>query len=277
MDSRAIGVFDSGLGGLTAVKRILELAPREDVVFFGDNARVPYGTRGAETITHFALEDISLLLRHNVKMIIAACATVSSSLPKKYQQQSPLPFLGVVEPTARAAAAATRSKRVGVIGTPATIRSGSFPRALREADSSIEPFSSACPLFVPLVENGYVDRGNEVTRLVAQGYLEPLKKAGVDTVILGCTHYPIIRDIIADIMGEGVTLIDSGYETAKEALLSLERSGGRSEVGGEIEFYVSDNPDGFTSLAELFLGRKISESVHRISLDNLGIAACFGE
>ena len=278
MKEKSIGVFDSGLGGLTAVKRLMELAPHENIVFFGDNARVPYGTRTAETITKFALQDISFLLQNDVKMIVAACGTVSSTLPKNYEACLPMPYIGVVQPAALAAAAATQNKKVGILGTPATVKSGAFFRALKKTDSAIVPVASACPLFVPLVENGYTERDNEITRRVAAAYLEPLIQSGVDTVILGCTHYPIIRDIIADIMG-GVTIIDSGYETAKHALAVLQQQDALNDSAeqGSTEFYISDNPDGFTSLAELFLGRALTDAVHLAPLDNIAVNPCFEE
>jgi glutamate racemase len=275
MNKKAIGVFDSGLGGLTAVKRLAELAPGEDIIFFGDSARVPYGTRAPSTITRFALQDISFLLSKKVKMIIAACGTVSSTLPAEYISRLPLPYTGVVTPAAFAAAAATRNRRVGVLGTPATIRSGSFSRALASAGPDIVPVPSACPLFVPLVENGYTARDCGITRQVAEAYLEPLVHAGVDTVILGCTHYPIISGIISDVMGDGVAIIDSGYETAKYALGELEKSGDANGEGGRAEFYISDNPVGFSALAGMFLGRDISRDVHLVSLDDISISPCF--
>ncbi len=269
MQKKAIGVFDSGLGGLTAVKRLIELAPNEDIIFFGDNARVPYGTRTVQTITKFALQDISFLLGQNVKMIIAACGTVSSTLPQHIIDTIPCPYVGVVAPTAATAAHATRNKRVGILGTPATIKSAAFPRALQTLDADIVPVSSACPLFVPLVENGYVGRNCDITRQVARAYLEPLRQACVDTVILGCTHYPLLCDIIADIMGPDVVLIDSGHETAKAAVSLLDAQNLRNDSGGTHSFYISDNPDGFTALAELFMGCALKQDVHLASLDDL--------
>ena len=267
MDKRAIGVFDSGLGGLTTVKPLHELAPDEDIIFFGDNARVPYGNRGTATITRFALEDISLLMTHNVKMIIAACGTVSSTLSDRYVGRIRLPFLNVVTPTARAAAEVTGNGRIGVIGTSATIRSGSFARALEAIDPTLLTFCQPCPLFVPLVENGYIGRDNEVTHRVAADYLEPLRDEDIDTLILGCTHYPIIRDIIQDIMGD-VTVIDSGIETARYALSMLASADALNGSGGRLEYYVSDDPEGFVDLAEMFLGQKMNGPVQVVSLDH---------
>lgn len=275
MDNHAIGVFDSGLGGLTAVKRLIELAPHEDIVFFGDTARVPYGSRTPETIVNYAVQDISFLLSHDVKVIVAACGTVSSTLPESVISRIPVPFVSVIAPAAQAAADTTKNGRVGVIGTAATIRSGSFARALAALDAKISVTSNACPLFVPLVENGYIAPDCAITRLAAEEYLAPLKEAGVDTVILGCTHYPIIADIIADIMGNGVALIDSGYETARQTLAVLEQNDLCSTTGGHPRFYTSDNPDGFTPLAELFLGDKLKGSVQAAPLEKISIHPCF--
>ncbi len=275
MDARAIGIFDSGLGGLTAVKQLHRLAPGEDIVFLGDTARVPYGTRPAETIIRYSLEDISFLLSFDIKLIVAACGTVSSTLPRAYAESLPVPFVDVIAPTARAAAAATRNGRIGILGTPATIRSGSFVRALAAIDPALVPLPQACPLFVPLVENGYFARDCAVTRLVAQEYLQPLKDAGADTIILGCTHYPIIQDIIADTVGSGVRLIDSGLETARHALALLD---GRDARGGSgsIRFYTSDETDGFESNAGVFLGHPLAQRACKADLQRVALHPCFG-
>lgn len=275
MDKRPIGVFDSGLGGLTAVKQLARLAPREDIIFFGDTARVPYGGRTPETITHYALQDISFLLARDVKMLVAACGTVSSTLPDSVIARLPVPFVTVIEPTTQAAAAATRNKKVGVIGTAATINSGSFARALAHADPAIQVFQNAAPLLVPLVEGGYTAPDCPLTRLAAQEYLAPLQRAGVDTLILGCTHYPIIADLLGDLMGDGVTLIDSGYETAKEALRQLVAAGSGNDTGGNRLFFTSDNPAGFIPLAQLFLGGELENGVGYAPLDDIALSPCF--
>lgn len=282
MNNQPIGVLDSGLGGLTAVKPLLELAPQENVVFFGDNARVPYGTRAPATIIHFALQDISFLLARGIKLIVAACGTISSTLPADIAARIPVPFIGVIEPTAAAAVCATRNGQVGILGTLATINSGSFQRALKNLNPDIVPVASACPMLVPLVENGFTGRNCEVTRQVAAAYLAPLRQAGVDTVILGCTHYPIIQDIIADLMGDDVAIIDSGRETARRALEMLAQSGSLNEDAGhldsrQIEYNITDNPDGFGVLAELFLGRELGGRVSLVPVDDLSIHPCFQE
>ncbi len=254
MNNDAIGVFDSGLGGLTAVKELNRILPHENIIYFGDTARIPYGTRSRETVLRYAQEDIAFLRRHPVKMIIAACGTVSSMLGAQVPVED-MPFTGVVYPAAAAACAATRNGRIGIIGTPATIRSGSYEHAMHTIDSHVGVTAMACPLFVHLVEYGYTDRQDKITRLAAEEYLEPIRNAGADTLILGCTHYPIIRDIIADVMGEGVTLISAGEETAKYAKTCLEEQAllsDRTEPGHNV-YYVSDSVSQFRDNARNFL------------------------
>ena len=275
MDKRPIGVFDSGLGGLTAVKQLMQLAPTEDIVFFGDTARVPYGTRTADTITKYALEDISFLLSHDVKLVIAACGTVSSTLPKKYSEKLPVPFVGVIAPTAAAALKATKNKKIGILGTPATIKSGSFVREINVLDKSAVCVPKACPMFVPLVENGYFGENGEVTRLIAEEYLKPLMDEKVDTIILGCTHYPIIKDIIRDIVGTEVVLIDSGLETAKYALAMLKENALANESGGQRELYTSDNPEGFSVNAAVFLGDDLKIAAKKADINTTPLSECF--
>ena len=268
MDNRPIGVFDSGLGGLTAVKQILKIMPNEDVIYFGDTGRVPYGTRSNETILKYAKQDIKFLKSNNVKMIIAACGTVSS-VAGNLGDSLDIPFTGVLKPTAMSAAAATKNKRIGIIGTTATIRSGSYRKELVKIDSSIEVYERDCPLFVPLVENGFIDDNDEVTYLVAQRYLGDLKKAGIDTLIMGCTHYPIIRNILCKVMGENVTLIDSGRETALYCAKILKQKEllSNNEKEGNCSFYVSDCVEGFSKTAGIFLGKDIKNEVKHINID----------
>ena len=190
MDTRPIGVFDSGLGGLTAVRQLRRVLPGEDIIYFGDTGRVPYGSRGREIIRQYARQDIRFLLSHDVKFIIAACGTVSSTYPPEEAARLPVPFTGVVGATARAAVDATRNGKVGIIGTAATVRSGSYAAVIKDMKPETEIIARACPMFVPLVENGYVNDGNPVTKLIIAEYLQEVKDAGVDTLILGCTHYP---------------------------------------------------------------------------------------
>ena len=268
MDNRPIGVFDSGLGGLTAVKELVKIMPYENIIYFGDTGRVPYGSRSRETIIKYAKQDAAFLNSNNVKMIIAACGTVSS-VAGDMGSDLAIPFTGVLQPTATAAATATRNKRVGVIGTTATIRSGSYRRALAAIDPELEVFDRDCPLFVPLVENGFIDDKEEVTRLVAERYLTPLREAGIDTLILGCTHYPIIKHIISGVMGNAVTLIDSGRETALYCAKLLEEQNllCDSKNDGNCSFFVSDRVEGFAQTAEIFLGRNMKSDISHVEID----------
>lgn len=268
MDNRPIGVFDSGLGGLTAVKELLEILPQENIIYFGDTGRVPYGSRSRETILKYAAQDIRFLKENQVKLIVAACGTVSSVIGGSGQGPD-LPFVDVLHPTALAASKATRNKRVGVIGTTATIRSGSYRRALAEIDPSIVVYDRDCPLFVPLVENGFVDPEDPVPCMVAERYLTELRDAGVDTLIMGCTHYPIISRVIGAVMGRDVTLIDSGRETAffcgellREQGLLCDRP-----AAGDCSFYVSDHVENFSHIAGIFLGRNVDQDVRQIDID----------
>lgn len=268
MDKRPIGVFDSGLGGLTAVKELAALLPCEDIVYFGDTARVPYGPRSRDTLIKYAQQDIQFLLSNRVKLVLAACGTVSSTFPAELAAKLPVPYLGVVEPTVRAAAAASKTGRIGIIGTKATVNSNSYANLLRQLVPHAELFSAACPLFVPVIEGGYIDRHNPITTALAQEYLLPLRAKGIDVLILGCTHYPIISDIIADVMGPEVTLIDSGRESAKETRRQLEQRGLLAERDrrGKLKFYVSDAPDSFSEIGGLFLGSELHGTVEQVGL-----------
>lgn len=271
MNNNAIGVFDSGLGGLTCLKELNKLIPNENVVYFGDTARVPYGTRSRETIMEYAGQDIAFLKKQGVKMIIAACGTVSSVLGSGKANCGDIPFTGVLLPAAQAACGVTRNGKIGVIGTEATIKSGAYGKAIRGIRPDVSVIGSACPLFVPLVENGFTNRDNTVTRLVAEQYLEPIKNEGVDTLILGCTHYPIIRDVISDCMGDSVTLISSGEEAAKFAynmMMSKDMLADRSEKGINT-YYTSDSIELFEDNARAFLGRSINGEVHKVGIDEL--------
>ena len=253
MDTRPIGVFDSGLGGLTAVRQLRRLLPGEDIVYFGDTGRVPYGSRGHDVIVRYAQQDIRFLLSQNVKFIMAACGTVSSTYPSA---------------DARAAAAATKNKRIGVIGTAATIRSGSYATQLKDLVPGVQIFARACPLFVPLVENGYVN-GDKVTQLMIEEYLTPVRDSGIDTLILGCTHYPLLKKMIGDFVGDSVTLIDPGKLTAIAAATALDDLGissGRS-TGGTTRFFVSDTPDGFAKQERLFMGSEAGGPVEQIAIE----------
>ncbi len=265
MDNRPIGVFDSGLGGLTAVRRLQELLPHEDIVYFGDTGRVPYGTRSEDTIRRYAREDCDLLLKSNVKYIIAACGTVSSVAPD-ILASLPVPAIGVVEATATAAVRATRNGNIGIIGTAATVRSGSFEKAMVTMNPSLTVIAEPCPLFVPLVEAGWIDPTDDVAVPTVRRYLAPFKAAGVDTLILGCTHFPLLAPIIAAELGDKVALIDSGYETAVHCAAVLREQDTLADRtdNGTCRFFVSDQPEGFTRTAEIFLGRSVKEDVQMV-------------
>ena len=270
MDNRPIGVFDSGLGGLTGVWQLRKILPHEDIVYFGDTGRVPYGSRSPETIIQYAQQDINFLLSKNVKFIMAACGTVSSTYPLDRAANLPVPYTGVVGSTVRAAEAATRNRKVGVIGTAATIRSGSYDSLLRQLVPGVEIHKQACPLFVPLVENGMVGMDEEITRLAVAKYLGGIRDAGVDTLILGCTHYPLLTEQIRAFMGPEVALIDLGKVTAiamKEALQALELLADPAKEQGSAEFYVSDTVEAFSASADLFLGQYAGGKVERVAIE----------
>lgn len=269
MDNRPIGVFDSGLGGLTVVKELIRALPNEDIVYFGDTGRVPYGSRSRETIIKYAMQDMAFLNSYGVKMIIIACGTVSSVATDIGGKLS-IPYTGVVGPAACAAAEATRNKRVGVIGTTATIRSGSYRRELGKLDGGIEVFEQDCPLFVPLVENGFISPDDEVTRLVAERYLSGLREAGVDTLILGCTHYPILSETIRRVMGKDVTLIDAGRETALYAARYLKEQELLCDgsCSGDAQYFVSDRVEGFSRIAGIFLEQCIDSRVSHVDIES---------
>ena len=271
MNNAAIGVFDSGLGGLTCVKELNKLIPGENIIYFGDTARIPYGTRSRETIIEYANQDIEFVKKHSVKLIIAACGTVSSVMGTDKKEVGSIPFTGVLLPTAQTACSVTKNGKIGVIGTPATIRSGAYGKAIRGIRPDVSVTGNACPLFVPLVEYGFTERDDPITKLAIEKYLSPLKSEGVDTLILGCTHYPIIRDAIAEYMGNSVTIISSGEEAAKYAhslLISRDMLSDRSEVGRNT-YYTSDSIELFEENAHAFLGDTINGEVHKVGIDDL--------
>ncbi len=267
---KAIGIFDSGMGGLTCVAEIMKLMPNENIIYFGDTARVPYGNRSRETILEYARQDVNFVKKHDVKMIIAACGTVSSAVGQAKDFGGGVPFTGVVIPAVQAACAATRSGRIGVIGTAATIRSGAYGKAIRTIRQDAVIIGNACPLFVPLVENGITDKDDIVVKTMVSRYLEPIKRENVDTLILGCTHYPLLRDAIAEYMGEGVKLISSGAEAAKYTMNMLAMNNmlsSRSE-NGHVTYFTSDSKELFESNAHAFIG-SLNGSVEQISIDDV--------
>lgn len=272
MDMRPIGVFDSGLGGLTAVRALRQILPAEDLIYFGDTARVPYGGRSKETILKYARQDVRFLRSFDLKAILIACGTVSTTSLDTLQAENDLPIVGVVEPTCLRALKVTRTKKVGVIATLASIRSGVYEATLRRLDPAVEVVGKPCPLFVPLVENQRFRRGDIVIETVAREYLEPLRGTGMDTLILGCTHYPLLVEIIQEIMGPEVTLVSAGEESAFELKRILKAADQRApeDHPGEMTFYVSDRPEDFESMASVFLQEDLHHTARRIDIDQYG-------
>jgi glutamate racemase len=262
-----IGVFDSGLGGLTAVKEIMRILPEENIIYFGDTGRVPYGTRGEETIVKYVRGDIRFLESFDVKLIVVACGTASSVGIPAVEKETKTPIIGVVDSAARAAVRETKSGRIGVIGTTGTIRSGAYEREIKRHLSDAVIFSKDCPLFVPLVENGHFD--TQVARLVAEEYLDEIRQKDVDTLILGCTHYPLLKQVIGEVMGKEVTLIDPGAETAlslKEQMnLGNIPKGTRERE--QYKYYVSDSVENFTNLAQIFMEGNVNGQVEKIDIE----------
>ncbi len=267
MSSQPIGVFDSGLGGLTAVKQLRAIMPHENIVYFGDTGRVPYGNRSVATISRYAKQDARFLLSHDVKMVIAACGTVSSTV-LDLSDVLPVPYINVIAPTAAAAVKATKNKRVGVIGTRATIGSCAYKKEIEKIDPEIMVIQRECPLFVPIVEEGFISPDDPIAKLTVERYLKEIKEQQVDTVILGCTHYPILKPVIGEYVGEDVRLIDSGKETAIYASKLLGEKGllNSSDAEGECSFFVSDRTDDFASIASIFLQSNIGENVDRVEI-----------
>ena len=254
MDPRPIGVFDSGLGGLTALRELRRLLPGEELIYFGDTGRVPYGGRSREIILRYARQDVAFLRSFDPKAIIIACGTVSANALTELSAENDLPIFGVVGPAAQAAAATTRNGKVGLIGTAASIRSGAYEREIAQLAPRLEVFSRPCPLFVPLVENGRFRPGDQVAELVVEEYLTPVKAAGVDALVLGCTHYPLIYSTVSRIMGEHVRLVNPAYETAVGLQKLLEeqdllRTAPPALGENRYRFYVSDAADKFKQFA----------------------------
>jgi glutamate racemase len=264
-DSRAIGVFDSGLGGLTVVRELVRLMPNERIIYLGDTARVPYGGRSHDTIRQYGLQDARVLMEMDIKLLIVACNTVSSvALDYLEQHIKDIPVIGVVLPGAKAAVLRTEEKKVGVIGTMATVGSGSYAKAIQDIDPSIKVYGKACPLFVPLVEEGLLD--HDITKLTVQYYLKELIDLGVDCLVLGCTHYPLLTGLFAAAL-PGVALISSGEEAAA-ALGGLIHQAKPARTGS-LRFFVSDDTEGFSGQAKLFLQRDIAPAAEFVDLDEI--------
>ncbi len=264
MNNRAIGIFDSGIGGLTVLKELKKLLPNESTIYLGDTARVPYGIRSKEIVTRYSFENANFLISKGIKMLVVACNTVSSLSLEALKEKIKIPIIGVIEPGVRAALKKTKHNRIGVIGTEATIRSNAYQALIKKLDPQIEVFSQACPLFVPLVEEGWLD--DNVTVEIARRYLEPLKMNNIDTIILGCTHYPLLKNIIRMVMGDEINIIDSGVETAREVkkiLKELNIENNSENVTHQI--FVTDSPEKFISVGEIFLEEKI-KNIEKIIL-----------
>ena len=269
-DKRAIGVFDSGLGGLTVVKELIKELPNENIVYFGDTGRVPYGTRSVETIRKYAIQDEKFLLKNNVKLIVAACGTVSS-VAADTALDLPVPFFEVVSHAAVSAVKATKNGRIGVIGTNATVKSEQHKKQILKLNPNAEILTVGCPLFVPLVEEGWYSADDVVVTETVARYLKPIFEFSADTLILGCTHYPVLSDAIKKVMGDNVNLINAGTSTALAIKDYLkENNMENDEDNASHTFYVSDKPDSFRTQASVLLGREIDESkVVKVDINNL--------
>ena len=256
----AIGVFDSGIGGLTVLQKIIETLPKENTVYLGDTARAPYGTKSVETVLRYSFENTEFLVQKGVKAVVVACNTSTAIALTQLRDSLSIPVIGVIEPGVRRAIKSTKNKRVGVIGTEATIQSGAYTRALKEADGGVEVYSRACPLFVPLVEEGWTD--NDVVEMTVKAYLGSLKQSGIDALILGCTHYPLLKKAIREFIGNAVRLVDSAEETAKEVETTLKKAVLTRRNGKGIHsFFVTDAPDRFIEVGRRFLGEKVASAV----------------
>lgn len=261
-DNRPVGVFDSGVGGLTVVKEIFKRLPDENIIYFGDTARVPYGNKSKESIKKFAIQDIKFLMKRNVKLIVAACHTVSSMVLDDLNQWFHFPVIGVVESGVNAAVEATKNNRIGVIGTRGTIFSRTYEMKLKAKNNNIKVVSQSCPLFVPLAEEGWLD--GVITEKIGEVYLRSIIEQKVDTLILACTHYPLLKEVIGKIVGKNVRIIDSAEETAKlvKKRLTLLRFENDNKGKKDHKFFVTDIPHQFLDVGERFLGRKLTNLTH---------------
>ncbi len=255
MQHRAIGIFDSGVGGLTVFKEIADLLPGENLIYLGDTARVPYGTKSVETVKRYALEAAEFLVDQGVKLLVVACNTASAVALPSLRERFQLPVIGVIEPGARRAAK-SQNRRIGVIGTEGTINSNRYPEAIHSLLPQAQIISAPCPLFVPLAEEGWAE--HEIARLTAVEYLQPLLAAQIDTIVLGCTHYPLLRNTLKKVLGDDVALVDSAAETAKSVQELFRQQGLENpQSGGNRDFYVTDVPTRFERVGEAFLGKSL--------------------
>ncbi len=264
--TRPIGIFDSGLGGLTVAKEIFRLLPNEDVIYFGDTGRYPYGPRSKDIVTEFSRQDTRFLLEQGVKMVVVACNTASALALPTIESEFDIEMLGVTKPGALSSVKSTRNGKIGVIGTTGTISSDVYAKEIERLDRDVKVFSLACPLFVHLVEEGYLDK--PATRMIAEDYLAPFRTNGIDTLVLGCTHYPLLKGVIRDVLGDKLVLIDSAEETAQAVYRHLLENDLMREKTADVlhKFYVSDVPDRFNQVARHFLGDTIG-NVIRIDIN----------
>jgi len=265
---KPIGVFDSGIGGLTVVKRIASTLPKEDIIYFGDTARVPYGSKSNSTVIGYAIQDAKLLINKNVKAIVVACNTVSSIALKELRNNFNVPIIGMIEPGAKFAVKETKNGNIGVIGTRATINNKAYSNEIKRIEPKIKVFEKSCPLFVPLAEEGWVN--HKATYEIAEEYLKELRDLKIDTLVLGCTHYPILTEVIQNVIGKNVKLIDSGIASAEVVNQELDRINlftNKHSIGNQ-DFYVSDIPVKFKEVAELFLGKEVTQ-IQKVDLESL--------
>lgn len=266
MDNRPIGVFDSGLGGLTVLKEIMELIPSESIVYFGDCGRAPYGTKSKEMVIKYTFQDIRFLMEHDIKMMVIACNTMSACSLESVKHDFDIPVIEVVQPGSHCAVRETKNRRVGVIGTSATVGSGVYEKTIKSIDNSIEVFSKACPLFVNLVEEGWWE--NDIAYQIANEYLKDLKKEHIDTLVLGCTHYPLLKGVIQRVMGEDVKLVSSAMEVAKVVREVMQKDSmlRDSKLNPIYKYYTSDSIEKFDSLGSSILGKYI-DCAERVEID----------
>lgn len=268
MDNRPIGIFDSGIGGLTVLKEVMEQLPNEDIIYFGDTARIPYGTKSKETVLKYAFQCIKFLLSKNIKAIVIACNTASAIALNEALKAFDVPIIGVIDPGAHAAIEATKNNKVGVIGTTSTINSEAYQTRIRELNKSAEVIGVACPLFVQIVEDGWED--TDVARIAAEKYLLELKEHNIDTLVLGCTHYPILRYTLSKVMGDKVSLVNPAFETAKEVKNVLKEKELLAENKEKVvyKYYVSDDPEKFRRIGGNILNKNI-EIIEKVDIEKL--------
>ena len=268
IDNRPIGIFDSGVGGLTVFKEIKKIMPNENITYFGDTARTPYGGKSQEVIQKYSSEILDFLQMQNVKMIVVACNTASALALHKLKTMTSLPVIGVIDPGVRAAIKAVKSEKIGVIGTKATINSGSYQNRLTRLCSNLTVIAKPCPLFVPIVEENM--HHSDIARLTLKTYLQDFKSTNIDTLILACTHYPLLKPLINEFFENKVTLVDPAFETAREVkeVLKARRITANEEQPGTEKFYVTDSPESFSEIAVNFLGRKLNGKCTNVRLES---------